>query len=174
MTTIRPICVLVGAPGAGKSTVGVLAAEALHVRFRDIDTDIESIAGKSIAEVFFDQGEAAFRDIERRVVEEALLTHPGVLALSSGSVIDDEVRARLAGHTVAFLSVGLAAATRRISLGGGQVAGVSARSALRAMLDQRNPLYEQVATLTIPTDDRSADEVVAELLAKIRAVARTS
>src|SRR4029453_6508206 len=96
---MRPVCVLVGPPGAGKSTVGELVASALGRPFRDTDRDIEAAAGKPISELFIDDGEAAFRALERAAVAEALASFDGVLALGGGAVLAEPTRAALAGHT---------------------------------------------------------------------------
>jgi len=97
--------VLVGAPGAGKSTVGRLLADRLGVSFRDTDDDVELIAGKSISDIFLDDGEPAFRALERDAVAAALTIHDGVLALGGGSVADARTRELLDGHPLCKLEV---------------------------------------------------------------------
>lgn len=162
----RPACVLVGPPGAGKSTVGQLVADALGVEFRDTDADIEAVAGKPVPDIFVDDGEPHFRTLERAAVAAALTSWQGVLALGGGAVLVGETRAALAGHTVVYLSVGLADAVRRVGLGQGRpLLTVNPRATLRHLLDQRRPLYEQVATVTVVTDGRDPAEVAAEVLA---------
>jgi shikimate kinase len=76
-----PVLVLVGPPGAGKSTVGRLLADRLGVPFRDTDADVVEVAGKPIAEVFIDDGEEHFRALESAAVLRALAEHSGVLSL---------------------------------------------------------------------------------------------
>lgn len=162
---------LVGPPGAGKSTVGEALAAALGVGFRDTDSDIEAMAGKPIPEIFIDDGEAHFRALERAAVARALDSFDGVLALGGGAVLAEETRAALAGHTVVYLSVELPDAIKRVGLGAGRpLLAVNPRATLRHLLDQRRPLYEQVATITVPTDGRTPDEVVEEILASLRAL----
>lgn len=164
----RPACVLVGPPGAGKSTVGQLVADALGVEFRDTDADIEAVAGKPVPDIFVDDGEPHFRTLERAAVAAALTSWQGVLALGGGAVLAGETRAALAGHTVVYLSVGLADAVRRVGLGQGRpLLTVNPRATLRHLLDQRRPLYEQVATVTVVTDGRDPEEVAAEVLAAL-------
>lgn len=161
----RPVCVLVGAPGSGKSTVGHLVAQALGVPFRDTDVDIETAAGKPIPDIFVDDGEAAFRAMERLAVAEALAGFDGVLALGGGAILADETRERLRGHTVVYLSVELADAIKRVGLGAGRpLLAVNPRATLKYLLDQRRPLYEEVATFTVTTDDRTPEQVADEVL----------
>jgi shikimate kinase len=113
---VRPLVVLVGAPGAGKSTVGQQLAQRLGVGFRDVDADIVSSAGKPIAEVFIDDGEDHFRALERQAVRTAIQEHDGVLSLGGGAVLDAGTRELLKQHTVALLEVDLGNATSRVGL----------------------------------------------------------
>ncbi|MEU2614494.1 shikimate kinase [Micromonospora sp. NPDC007271] len=162
----RPVCVLVGAPGSGKTTVGLALAEALGVTFRDTDTDIEQLAGKPIPEIFVDEGEAHFRTLERAAVAAALAAHPGVLALGGGAVLAEENRAALIGHTVVHLSVELPDAVKRVGLGAGRpLLALNPRATLKHLMDQRRPLYAEVATATVVTDGRTPKEIAAEVAA---------
>jgi shikimate kinase len=162
---VTPILVLVGPPGAGKSTVGRLVAERLGVVFRDTDDDIESSTGKSIPEIFFDDGEAAFRALERVAVERALAEHSGVLSLGGGAVLDASTRERLKPHNVAFLSVGLTDATKRIGMSAARpVLALNPRAQLQQLLVERLPLYREVASIEIRTDGKTAEQVLEELL----------
>jgi shikimate kinase len=165
----EPAVVIVGPPGAGKSTVGPLVAERLGVTFRDTDLDIERAAGKSVAEIFFDDGEAAFRALETAAVAAAISEHDGVLALGGGAVVSAGTRELLVGRRVVFLDVGMAAAAKRVGLARDRPLLIeNPRAQLRSLLAERRPLYEQVATATIETDSRSPAEVVDEVLAVLR------
>jgi shikimate kinase len=151
--------------GAGKSTVGALLADAWGVSARDTDADIEALEGRSISDIFVDSGEAHFRDLERKAVAEALATHDGVLSLGGGAVLDAGTRDLLAGHSVVFLKVGLAEAVKRVGLGSSRPLLLgNVRSRIKALLDERTPVYESVATLTVDTDGRTPEDVVAELV----------
>ena len=166
MTT--PLLVLVGPPGAGKSTVGRLAAERLGVGFRDTDADVEAAAGKAIADIFFDDGESVFRDLERRAVEAALHEHAGVLSLGGGAVLDEGTRATLRPHRVVFLAVGLADATRRVGMSAARpVLALNPRAQLQQLLAERLPLYREVASSQIDTDGKTAEQVLEELLLSV-------
>jgi shikimate kinase len=113
---VKPRVVLVGPPGAGKTTVGQQLAEQLGTTFRDTDQDIVADAGKPIAEVFIDDGEEHFRALERDAVAKALREHDGVLSLGGGAVLSAQTRALLRGHVVALLEVDLGNAASRVGL----------------------------------------------------------
>jgi shikimate kinase len=157
--------VIVGPMGAGKSTVGELLADAWGVPARDTDADVEALEGRSISDIFVDSGEAHFRDLERTAVAAALAEHEGVLTLGGGAVIDPGTRELLAGRTVVFLRVGLSDAVKRVGLGTSRPLLLgNVRSRIKALLDERTPIYESVATLTVDTDGKQPAEVVAEIL----------
>ena len=159
-----PIAVIVGPPGAGKSTVGKVVADLLGVSFTDTDDIIEARAGKPIPEIFFDEGEEHFRELERDAIASALDSFAGVLSLGGGAILNESTRAALAGHTVVFLSVELADAVKRVGLGAGRpLLSVNPRATLKYLMEQRRPLYASVATHTIKTDGRAAQDIAEEL-----------
>src|SRR5262249_10088719 len=166
---VTPVAVLVGPPGAGKTTVGELVAAALGVPFRDTDADIVETAGKPIPEIFFDDGEPHFRKLEAEAVATALETFDGVRALGAGAILAAPTRARLASHPVVYLEVSFADAIGRVGLGPGRpLLAMNPRATLRRLLDERRPLYEEVARLTVATDGRTAEEVAAEVVTRLR------
>lgn len=157
---------LVGVPGAGKSTIGEALAAHLGVGFRDTDADVEAATGRLIADIFVESGEPEFRRLEAAAVARALAEHDGVLALGGGAVMDPATRALLAGRPVVWLRVGLAAASQRAGLGVARpVLMGNVRAQLKALMDARAPLYEQVASLVLDTDSMGPDDVVAAIVA---------
>jgi shikimate kinase len=167
-TVSKPLVVLVGPMGAGKSTVAALLANAWGARARDTDADVEALEGRGISDIFVDSGEAYFRELEAAAVAAALAEHDGVLALGGGAVLDPTTRGLLAGHRVVFLRVGLAEAVKRVGLGTSRPLLLgNVRARIKALLDERTPVYEAVATESVDTDGRTPEEVVAEILRKV-------
>lgn len=155
-----PVVVLVGPPGAGKSTVGQVVAERLGVAYRDTDADIERTAGKPIPEIFFDDGEPRFRALEREAVRSALAEHRGVLSLGGGAIMDDETRERLSGCPVVFLDVALADAVKRVGLDAPRpLLAVNPRARWRELMEHRRPMYTEVARAVVTTGGRTPEEV---------------
>lgn len=164
-----PAAVIVGPPGAGKTTVGQAVADQLGVEFTDTDHLIEVRAGKPIPEIFFDDGEDAFRILERETIASALGTFDGILALGGGAILHEGTRELLREHTVVFLSVELADAVKRVGLGGGRpLLAVNPRATLKYLMEQRRPLYASVATHTLATDGRAPEELAAEVAALLK------
>ena len=163
-----PVAVLVGPPGSGKTTVAGLLADRLGVTVRDTDADVESRCASTVAELFIDAGEAVFRDLEEEAVATALAEHAGVLALGGGAVARASTRDRLAGHRVVFLDVGLAKAASRVGLGVARPLLLgNVRAQLHALMAQRRPWFESVATWTVQTDERTAEEVADVVLSLV-------
>ena len=157
----RPVAVLVGPPGAGKSTVGARLAARLGVGFRDTDADIEAAVGMTISDIFIEHGEEFFREKERAAVAAALAEHSGVLALGGGAVLDPGTRAALAGHNVVYLEISAAEAAKRVGLARDRPLLVEApRARLAALLRERRPLYTEVAVLTVDAAAQDVDGVV--------------
>jgi shikimate kinase len=131
---------------------------------RDTDSDVEAAAGKPIADIFVDDGEARFRALEREAVALALAEHDGVLALGGGAVLASETRALLRGHRVVYLSVELADAVKRVGLGAGRpLLALNPRATLKFLLEQRKPLYVEVCTIEMPTGGRDPEAIAADL-----------
>ena len=161
--TAGPVAVLIGPPGAGKSTVGALLARRLACGFTDTDTEVEAAAGKPVSDIFIEDGEPAFRELERVAVARAL-AGPGVVAVGGGAVLDPGIQDGLAGRPVVYLETGFAALAKRVGLDRPRPLLVgNPRAKLKTLLDQRLPIYERLARITVGTDDRDAGDVAAEV-----------
>jgi shikimate kinase len=164
----RPRVVLVGPMGAGKTTVAEILASQWGLEVRDTDRDVESAQGRSVSDIFVDDGEAVFRSLERDAVAAALDSHDGVLALGGGAVLDERTRAALRGHRVVFLNVGLSEAVKRVGLGSARPLLLgNVRGTIKALLDERLPVYREVAALEVDTDGRPAEDVAAAVRAAV-------
>ncbi|EOM75915.1 shikimate kinase [Rhodococcus rhodnii] len=166
---MTPRAVIVGPPGAGKSTIGRRLANALGEPLLDTDAAIEARVGSSIPEFFAAHGEPAFRVIEEEEVARALAEHTGVVSLGGGAVLSERTRAALAGHVVVSLEISVAEGLRRTGASSGRplLAGGDVGAKYRALMRRRRPLYREVATVRIRTDGRSPARVVAHLVDKL-------
>jgi shikimate kinase len=166
--------VLIGPPGAGKTVVGPLVAARLGVPFRDTDAEVGAAAGKPVSDIFIENGEEAFRALEREAAARALgehgalREHGGVLALGSGAILDDQILRLLEGLPVVYLSADFRTVEQRVGLDRPRVVVPgNPRGRLRAMLAERHPLYERLAGLTVPTDDLDPEELADQIAARI-------
>ncbi|MEP6761194.1 MAG: shikimate kinase [Sporichthyaceae bacterium] len=160
-----PRVVLVGPPGAGKSTLVVLLADRLGLSSRDTDDDVARSTGKSIPDLFLEDGEDAFRTLESQAVRAALAEHDGVLALGGGSVLDPAVRELLAGHTVVFLDVSITGAAPRIGFNRDRPLLLgNPRGQWVKLMEARRPFYDEVAVITVVTDGKTPEQVADEVL----------
>lgn len=160
--------VLVGAPGAGKSSVGRILAAELGKEFIDVDARIEEVVGKPIREIFADHGEPHFRALEESATLE-LIEEDAVVSLGGGAVMNQRIREGLVGHDVIWLEVSISQATRRVGMNTVRPLLLgNVRGKLIEQLRERTPLYESVATIRISTDDRKPAQVAAELAERFR------
>ena len=169
----RPV-VLIGAPGAGKTTVGAALAARLGVGFTDTDAIVEAAAGKPVSDIFITDGEPEFRRLERAAVAAALApganaAGPGIVGLGGGAVMDEHTQASLAGQRVVYLETGFAELAKRVGLDRARplLIGTNPRAQLKALLEQRLPVYGRLAWLTVRTDGREPDQIAAEIASAV-------
>jgi len=161
-----PTLVIIGPPGAGKSTVGALVAQRLGVDFLDTDHAIEAGEGRSIAEIFIADGEGAFRALEQDEVLQAIAEESGVVALGGGAPMDPVIQGALAGQRVVFLDVGIADAAKRVGFDTARpLLAVNPRAAWTALMADRRPVYERLAGFRVDTAGRSPEEIADEVVA---------
>jgi shikimate kinase len=167
------VAILIGPPGAGKSTVGPLLAERLGVGFLETDEQVEAIAGKPVADIFIEDGEPAVRALEREAVARAVASHGGVLGLGGGAILDPRTQELLARQRVVYLATEFAVAAKRVGMDKPRPLLIgNPRARLRELLEQRLPIYEELARITVTTDGRAPDEIAAELAAEIAGLTR--
>lgn len=168
-----PRVVLAGPPGAGKSTVASALARLTGWTVRDTDDDVVAAAGKPITEIFVDDGEQHFRDLERAAVAAAIAEHDGIVALGGGAVLAPQTQAVLADYTagggvVVFLDVSLAHAAPRVGFNRSRPLLLgNPRAQWQQLMDARRPVYEAVSTLRVSTDARPQQELAREILAAL-------
>ncbi|MCX5202561.1 shikimate kinase [Streptomyces sp. NBC_00237] len=160
-----PKVVLVGPMGVGKTTVGALVAERLGVPHRDTDADIVAAQGREVADIFVDEGEPYFRDLEREAVRVAVAEHTGVLALGGGAILDESTRELLSAHPVVYLSMDVDEAVKRTGLNQARpLLAVNPRKQWRELMEARRTLYTEVARVVVATDGRTPEEVAQAVL----------
>lgn len=168
-----PRVVLVGPPGAGKTSVADRLGVLWGLPVRDTDADVEATAGKPITEIFVDDGEPVFRALERTAVLAALTEHEGVLALGGGAVLDADVQAaltayRAAGGAVVFLDVSLSAAAPRVGFNRSRPLLLgNPRAQWQSLMEARRPVYEAVASVRVDTDGSTPAQVADQIAAAL-------
>jgi shikimate kinase len=167
-----PKAVLIGPPGAGKSSVGRQLAKILTCEILDTDQEIERQSGKKISAIFTDDGEAVFRALEKSVVLDALQNAKGVVALGGGSILDSDVADYLSKSSipVAYLEVSISQAAPRVGFNKERpLLTINPRQQWMALMEKRRPIYESLATFKIATDNRKPAEVAQEIATSIGA-----
>ena len=156
--------VLIGAPGSGKSTVGV--ALAAHLQWPVVDTDalIELKESKKITDLFVENGEEYFRNVEFAALQEVLQEESAVISLGGGAPISDSAQTVLqSSHSIIiFLDVSLATAAPRVGFNRDRPLLLgNPRAQWQALSELRRPIYEKLATQSIKVDDMAVDEIIA-------------
>jgi shikimate kinase len=161
--------------GAGKTTVGSLAAQHLGWRFFDADDRIEALAGKPINAIFSEQGEAAFRQFEFEAIESLLKEEMAVIAVGGGAIEHEATRSLMLSSAIAedsatllvHLHVSLASTIARCEGTGGLRPIFADRAGLAARYERRSPWYQQ-AQLTLDTENTTPEEVAQKLAAHLK------
>ncbi len=163
-----PVAILIGPPGAGTTTVGTELAAMLGVSFTDTDASIEVAAGKPVGDIFIEDGEPAFRELERAAVAAAIGDQDGVVGLGGGAVLDPDTQARLAGRPVVYLQASFPELARRVGMDRPRPLLLgNPRAQLKALLEQRLPIYGRLAWMTVDTDDKEPGEIAEQIAAAV-------
>ena len=164
-----PPIILIGPPGAGKSSVGKALAKKLSLNFLDSDKVVEEKSGKSIPEIFITDGEPAFREMERAAVIDLIENQDGVIALGGGSVMDFEVSKRLLPMAnVVFLDVSISNAAPRVGFNRDRPLLLgNPRQQWIALMEKRRSTYEALAKARVSTDNKKPVEVVEEIVKEL-------
>lgn len=164
---MKPV-ILVGAPGSGKTTVGRAVATEWNMDFVDVDERIEQLAEKPIREIFVDEGEPYFRQVETDLTLKAL-TENAVISLGGGAVATEEIREALMPHRVVWLQVSAQQAARRVGINASRpLLWGDVRDRLSTLLAERTPWYEQVASIRIDTDHKFPGDVAQAVLDAVK------
>jgi shikimate kinase len=164
--------VLIGPPGAGKSSIGRALAKELSLPFIDSDGEIEKSAGKKISEIFVDDGEPHFRALEVEKVKELLREFEGVISLGGGAPINSEISQILgaASYPVILIDVSIAQAATRIGFNKDRpLLLINPRQQWMNLMSERRPIYEKLATDTVSSDSKKPHEVAKIIVEKIKA-----
>jgi shikimate kinase len=164
----QPAAIMIGPPGAGKSTVGALLAGLLGLDFVDADTVIEEMAGKPVSDIFIQDGEEAFRALERAIAARLIGSHAGVLALGGGAILDLGTRDLLAGRRVVYLETGFVSAVHRTGLDSPRpLLFGNPRGRMKTLLEERLPVYTSLAWISVTTDDREPKDIAEEVAVRL-------
>jgi shikimate kinase len=167
---MSPRVVLVGLPGAGKSTSGRRLAKILGLTFADSDDLVEAAEGRTVREIFAAAGESAFRDVEARAVAAALTDFDGVLALGGGALTTTSTRAALLSGEVPVVVLRAELATLGARIGDARtrpLLGTDPVGQLAVLAAERAPLYDEVGTFVVDTDGRTPGQVAATVAARL-------
>lgn len=167
---MSPRVVLVGLPGAGKSTSGRRLARMLGVAFADSDELVEAADGRPVTRIFAEDGEAAFRAREAAVIASALTDFDGVLALGGGALTTPATRALLAPGAVSVVVLTASVDTLTGRVGDARTRPLltsDPRGRLGSLATERGPVYEELATFTVDTNSRTPGQVASVIAARL-------
>jgi shikimate kinase len=156
--------------GSGKTTIGKLIATRLNLAFRDTDQVIEEVSGKSVSEIFLEDGEDSFRAIEKSVLRKELLSDDTILALGGGAPmsIDAQSALRAIASPVVYLDISLSSVAPRIGFNRDRPLLLNnPRGQWELLMQERRPIYESIADTVIDVNAKSEQDIVDEILVVI-------
>ena len=164
--------VLIGPPGAGKSTIGKGLAKEIATEFIESDSEIERITGKKISDIFLEETEAVFRKTEVEIVTALLDGFEGVIALGGGAPINTQIQEALTGveYPVIFIDVSISQAANRIGFNKDRpLLLINPRQQWMNLMSERRPIYEKLASQTVNSDSQKPHEVAKLISEKLKA-----
>jgi len=168
---MAPRVILIGPMGSGKTTIGQLLAAELKVAFRDTDHVIEEKSGRSVADIFLEDGEDEFRALEKKVLRDELLSDDTVLALGGGAPIsiDAQSALRAIASPVIYLDISLATVAPRIGFNRDRPLLLhNPRGQWQTLMEARRPIYESIADTIVDVNDKSESEIVDLILEDLK------
>ena len=163
--------VLIGPPGAGKSSVGRALSKELSMPFIDSDIEIEKVAGKTISEIFVDDGEQVFRKMEVEIVSKLLTDFTGVIALGGGAPITLETQQKLesSDFPIIFIDVSISQAANRVGFNKDRpLLLINPRQQWLNLMNDRRPIYERLASEIVSSDNKKPVEVAKIISEKLK------
>lgn len=163
--------VLIGPPGAGKSSVGRALSKELSMPFVDSDSEIEKVAGKTISEIFVDDGEQVFRKMEVEIVGKLLTDFTGVIALGGGAPVTLETQQKLesSDFPIIFIDVSISQAANRVGFNKDRpLLLINPRQQWLNLMNDRRPIYERLASEIVSSDNKKPVEVAKIISEKLK------
>jgi shikimate kinase len=160
---MTPKIILIGPMGSGKTTIGRALAQNLGIDFRDTDEVIEKSAGRTISDIFLEDGEDEFRSLEKKALREELLKDSTVLALGGGAPVSPDAQSalRASGSYIVYLQASLSTVAPRIGFNRDRPLLLhNPRGQWQMLMEERRPIYESLARLTVDTNDLSEMDIV--------------
>ena len=158
---------LIGPMGAGKTTIGKQLAEMLKLQFIDTDREIEERTGAAIDWIFDIEGEEGFRAREENIIDELTQSQGIVLATGGGAILSKENRLKLAGRgVVVYLETSIEQQLERTRKDKQRplIQNDDPEAVLKSLREERNPLYEEIADITVATNTSSVRSVAKEII----------
>ena len=168
---MAPRVILIGPMGSGKTTICQLLAAQWNIPFRDTDHVIEEMSGKSVSDIFLEDGEDEFRILEKKVLRQELLSDETVLALGGGAPIsiDAQSALRAIASPVIYLDISLATVAPRIGFNRDRPLLLhNPRGQWQTLMEARRPIYEAIADTIIDVNDKSESEIVSQILEVVK------